>query len=422
MHKKVLHYLKTQKSLYGAGVTSLVIIFILAGSIFMATRGEKPHTSELAFTEYSQTGDGSVIPASCESSPWVANGDGNYTGCGTITCWNGSVVTPAAGQSCPPAPSGVLTVSPTSCTISVNSTTCTSSASWSTSNVSSPLLVDGNTGATLSTAANGSGLVVWVAYPQTVFNLRNGTSLLDTKTVTASCVAYSAWDNATNKCKALPPTVSATLSGNRTALGTINLTCTNANSWSVVRTEGGFTQTGTGLTASVNVTQSGNYTIQCIGWDTAATTAIFYANYPLLPADMTIDASPKTIPAGSVSSLTWSITNSSSTCMITAAPVCTSGTCSQSRIDAVAAVNSTISTANTDSNDIYNLPGVLRTVRNAIKLPAPNNNPTGLKALGKKSIPLNFTTDFTLDCGPGTIYEPLTPKKVRVQVTNDNEG
>lgn len=70
--------------------------------------------SELAFIEHSILGvnAGSVIPASCESSPWlVANGDGNYTGCATQVCWNGSTITPAMGQTCPvePLPPTVFT-------------------------------------------------------------------------------------------------------------------------------------------------------------------------------------------------------------------------------------------------------------------------------------------------------------------------
>ncbi|MFA6608568.1 MAG: hypothetical protein WCT07_01510 [Candidatus Paceibacterota bacterium] len=320
-------------------------------------------------------------------------------------------------------PTGALNLTPSSCVISANGSTCTSVASWTTTGATAPILKDMNVGSTLSTSPNSTGLTVWVAYPYTTFNLQeqNGSRIYSTKTVTSSCIAGSAWDAPTNKCKALPPTVNATLSGQNTPLGTISLTCTNSNSWSVVRTEGGFTKTGTGSTALVSITDSGNYTVNCIGWDATATAALFYASYALLPADMSIIAMPVTIQAGSASSISWSVTNATTSCMITAAPVC-SGTCSQSRLDAVAVINSTLQTGKTDANDIYNLTGSLRTIKNAIQTVAPANNPTGLKALGKKTMPINFTTDFTLDCGPGNAYQTLTPKKVRVQVTNETQG
>lgn len=87
LHKKIHHHFSHHKNqaatLIGGAICTLALV-----SVFFITRGVDPHTSELAFTEYSQSGAarGSIIPASCESSPWSANGDGNYSGCGTPVC------------------------------------------------------------------------------------------------------------------------------------------------------------------------------------------------------------------------------------------------------------------------------------------------------------------------------------------------
>ncbi|MFA4975451.1 MAG: hypothetical protein WC577_02090, partial [Candidatus Paceibacterota bacterium] len=110
------------------------------------------------------------------------------------------------GISCAPTEvvTGTLTISPSSCEIKKNDSTCTvTGATWSTTFATNPLLVDGNTGSIISTLANrGTPLKVWVAYPSTVFNLKDGETLLSTKTVTATCESGSSWIG--NECS-LPP-------------------------------------------------------------------------------------------------------------------------------------------------------------------------------------------------------------------------
>jgi hypothetical protein len=124
-------------------------------------------------------------------------------------------------------------------------------------------------------------------------------------------------------------------------------------------------------------------------------------------------ASPATIRSGNVSTLTWNIANPSPACQITATPVC-SGTCSQTRIDAAAVLNNKLATENTDANDPYSVPGVPRTVTQAITEEAFNNGISG-KGLGKKSLQIKYTTDFEISCGSAS-------QKARVTVSNDNEG
>jgi hypothetical protein len=95
------------------------------------------------------------------------------------------------------AATGSLTVTPTSCTIPLNASTCTSgsvNATWTTTNATSPNLYNGT--AILSNAANqpsafpvGSS----VTYPSVTFYLRDGSTVLDSKSVTASCASGSSW-------------------------------------------------------------------------------------------------------------------------------------------------------------------------------------------------------------------------------------
>lgn len=103
--KPTKKYLSTKENFTFLGIYGFGLIALM--TLFFVTRGYTPNTSELAFREYSVIGSksGSVIPASCDAAPWLtANGDGNYTGCVTETCWNGTVVMPAMGQACPARP------------------------------------------------------------------------------------------------------------------------------------------------------------------------------------------------------------------------------------------------------------------------------------------------------------------------------
>ena len=107
------------------------------------------------------------------------------------------------GPILPPTPSGVLTVSPNTCTIALNASKCTvTGASWTTSNTTDPKLVattSTNTSLISNTANQASAIQVDVAYPSTKFDLMDGSTILDTKTATANCGANS-WDG--TKCAA----------------------------------------------------------------------------------------------------------------------------------------------------------------------------------------------------------------------------
>jgi hypothetical protein len=102
---------------------------------------------------------------------------------------------------------GNLTISPSSCIISSGASTCTTTgATWTTSKTSSPSLVDANVGSTLSSLANKStALQIWVAYPSTKFNLKDGTKILDTVTVSATCASGTLWNGSSCEISSVNP-------------------------------------------------------------------------------------------------------------------------------------------------------------------------------------------------------------------------
>lgn len=92
----------------------ILSITILATQMYLNNKSKVIPEAEIRFTELSKDKKilGTIMPASCESAPfYVSNGDGNFTGCATVTCWNGAVVMPAqvpAGQEpCPPYPAAI---------------------------------------------------------------------------------------------------------------------------------------------------------------------------------------------------------------------------------------------------------------------------------------------------------------------------
>ncbi len=84
----------------------ILSIAILGTQMFLNKQNNSAPEAEIRFSELSKDKKilGTIMPASCESNPNVANGDGNFTGCAKETCWNGTVITPAMGQSCPARP------------------------------------------------------------------------------------------------------------------------------------------------------------------------------------------------------------------------------------------------------------------------------------------------------------------------------
>jgi len=153
-----------------------------------------------------------------------ANGPDNNYGCATA-CLNGSTNYPACsntigtcfdgiqnqdetgidtGGVCGTlATTGKLTISPSTCVIEKDKSTCTTTgATWTSAHTTNIALVDQNTGNILSKLSNNNTpLLVYAAYPQTVFNLKDDSGVLDTQTVTTSCTTGTAWDTTSKTCK-----------------------------------------------------------------------------------------------------------------------------------------------------------------------------------------------------------------------------
>lgn len=214
--------------------------------------------------------NGTISPAtrtvgSGETTTFTVTPNSGYTATIGGTCPRGNLVgttytTGAINSNCTVTATfsgsgggtGDLTISPLTCDISQGASTCTvTGATWTTKNATQPALVDMNTGTVLSTLANNSTpLQVWVAYPQTVFNLRqNGIpGVLDTETVTAKCVTGSSWDGA--KCVA-GTTTTGTITASDCTIAMGQNKCSSNISWSTVNPVTGLTSA---VTTPTNIT------------------------------------------------------------------------------------------------------------------------------------------------------------------------
>ena len=284
----------------------------------------------------------------------------DYAGCTatvTYTVSNSSGSVTATAYVTVPAisPTGSLTVSPTSCTIASGASTCTSVASWTTNNATAPLLKDMNTGAWLSTASASSGLTVWVAYPQTVFNLQeqSGSRIYDTKTVTASCVSGTSWNGSScappaASCSAttfgscnLSSAPSGSSSGSCSSgyTGSCSYTCSNGtwyvNSNSCAAPANCTTPWGNTIASGVSVlafsTPSVVSPAACPASENRLCTngtlsgSYQYQNCTVLTPTATISASPIRVQSGKTTTVTWSSTDTTS-CSVSGPSLSASGT------------------------------------------------------------------------------------------------
>jgi uncharacterized repeat protein (TIGR01451 family) len=197
-----------------------------------------------------------------------------------ITCSNGvgsasDAVTVSVGNQ-QLYPSGVLNVVPSSCVISAGQSTCTvSGATWTTSNVTSPLVVDRNTNSILSTAANRSTpMTVWVAYPQTIFDLKNGGALLDTKTAYATCASQTSWNGSVCAANIVVQNPTVTLTANPTNIlsgqsATLSWSAQNATSCYAPWTS----SSATSGSATVSPVGTTTYNVTCVNSNGVQATA-----------------------------------------------------------------------------------------------------------------------------------------------------
>jgi hypothetical protein len=142
-------------------------------------------------------GIGAVVPPGTIPSGSVVTGNLIMSTTFTLTCGSGigpnarkSVTVMVTGS----PPSGTLTPSAYSCLIAIGASTCTVRMNWSTLDTTAPALVNRNTGAILSTLANNTFFAVSVSNPTTTFDLKDGSTLLDTETISGSCRAGYTWN------------------------------------------------------------------------------------------------------------------------------------------------------------------------------------------------------------------------------------
>ncbi|MCX6757089.1 MAG: hypothetical protein NTW35_03015 [Candidatus Nomurabacteria bacterium] len=220
-----------------------------------------------------------------------------------------------------------------------------------------------------------------------------------------------------------PVITSISLSGNNTPDGTINFTCTDTQSYTLTRdgiavTSGAYTGP-TSIPLATFGSIMGYYTVKCLSGGAApgSKDLPLYDPKPLTTDAVTLDATPLTLKSGTPTALNWSINIPDPGCTIIALPVCPGGSCNpsmdQNRITYANNLSSQLLNGQTDINDPYGYRPMTTALRTKV---------VGLKAIGKKSFNLQYTTEFLLDCHIN-VEGRISPKKyLRVQVTNDNEG
>lgn len=140
--------------------------------------------------------------------------------------WNCSTRTiPITVTQAPPPASA--TVSGTGCQIATNANSCAGAATWNISNASSPNLYNSN-GTTYSNSAAGTGVPVTLAFGANTVSARNGSTVLNSATITATCEPDISWNG--NSCAA----PSATISGNTCSIGTLgDSSCAGSATWNI---------------------------------------------------------------------------------------------------------------------------------------------------------------------------------------------
>ena len=124
-----------------------------------------------------------------------------FTGTNGVDAWS-NLYTVTPDISCTPITGTVTSYPP--CTVAAGGNSCTSSVTWN-SNATSPSLLLGAT--QIYTSQSGSNQSVTLFHGANTYTLKDGASVLDTKSVTADCTGGSTWDGSTcvaNPCSSLP--------------------------------------------------------------------------------------------------------------------------------------------------------------------------------------------------------------------------
>lgn len=360
-----------------------------------------------------------------------------------VTCYDSSGRSASRDFGVTAIPSGSVvtgTISSTPCLIAIGSPSCSSTVTWNTNNATGTVaVVRGYSpfGAIPGGNVSTGNSTVTFPYGSFLINLTHSGITLTSTTVNAICSGGSVWNGTTcscppgttdisGTCTPSPSVLSATITPNSCTLAnppTLALTCANADSYDVQAVSTGLSVSpAPGPTPAPTITlpiTAESYRVTCLQGAVSSSPVI--RNYsPTLctTSNISITASPRTIRKSSVSTISWAMLGDSSACRLTVTPVCpanpsdpTSCAADPRGISAAALNDRFASTTSdmTDANDPYGQ----RNIFTALTVPV-TLTPT-VRTAGKKSLQIDYTTDFQLQCG--TLIQ-----KVRVLVTNDNEG
>lgn len=165
--------------------------------------------------------------------------------------------------------SGALTPASSSCVIASGQNSCNISFSWSTTNPVGTSAITSTAGTGTVATGNSGSSSFSIPFGTKIFYLYNNAILLDSKTITATCVSGTTWNGTSCQTQtASQPTV--TISANPTSVsynGTSTITWSSTNSTSCTATGGANSWAGTKATsgsfATGALTTNTTYTITC---------------------------------------------------------------------------------------------------------------------------------------------------------------
>lgn len=322
------------------------------------------------------------------------------------------------------------------CTIPEGGTSCTMDVIWDVANTTGQVkIVDKNTGEIID-SGNLSGNIVDKVFnrkltPYTYQVLLDNVAIKEA-TFTTKCIAGAGWIN--EACHT--PTVDGpTIAEQYTEDRTLSFSCNYADYYRIIRTADGAIVREDLYVGEVTYKPSddGYYNISCENTSLAATLppVAIVSGCPLnivcnmavtprlesVPPEPTVilNAVPKTLQGGTETQISWKVNFPTSACKLYALSVCTGAsrtTCTPEQVTNENRVKTILQSENTDAND----PDTSRPIQTAVKTIITQDGVIPWQARGKKTILINKSTDFFLECGSGHY------QNVRVQVAKSNEG
>lgn len=198
----------------------------------------------------------------------------------------------------------------------------------------------------------------------------------------------------------------------------ISFVCINSETYTATHEESGEV-IGQGSTIDgelilAKFSEEGNYSLKCLSDPLSARAVVNYTIPEIVLSGLSISANPRTVNNNKSTTVSWSVLNPRPVCSLRAEVLC-SDSCSADQLAASSSLNATLKNGTTDANDQY---GGGRNIQTAVqKVYTKYSN----KAMGKKTLPMSYTTDFVLDCGKSSDGKSLL-KKIRIMVAGENEG